>query len=139
MHKIATTPITIECFETDDYDPLLIIDAGIDDTGDTPYCYKYEIDDFIQSQSNIKFYYENCLISFLELLRQRYLETKDKKYWKELIRWLPESWLQKRTWTANYEVLKTIYEQRVNHKLTEWKTFCNKIKELPYANDLLII
>lgn len=59
--------------------------------------------------------------------------------WKELIRWLPESWLQMRTWTANYEVLRNIYFQRKNHKLSEWRTFCKWIEKLPYANELIII
>ena len=59
--------------------------------------------------------------------------------WKELIRWLPESWLQTRTWTANYEVLRSIYLQRKNHKLSEWRVFCRWIERLPYANEFILI
>ena len=78
------------------------------------------------------------LISDLEFCRKKYNETKDKKYWKELIRLLPESWLQKRTITLNYENLLTIYQQRKNHKLTEWsKSFINWVKTLPYAEELI--
>ena len=74
---------------------------------------------------------------------QEYEEAKKaqvmaKKYWKELIRLLPESWLQKRTITMNYENLLTIYRQRKNHKLTEWsKLFCDWVKTLPYAEELI--
>ena len=85
------------------------------------------------------------IIEQLEFLRQKYLETKDKKYWKELVRWLPESWLQTRTWTANYEVIRTIVHQRENHKLNEWSgqddsskdNFIKWAKSLPYAEELI--
>ena len=76
-------------------------------------------------------------INFLEQLRQKYLETKDKRYWKELVRWLPEGWLQTRTWTANYEVLRNIYHQRKGHKLTEWQQFRELIEQLPYAQEFI--
>ena len=77
------------------------------------------------------------MINHCETLRKRYLETKDKKYWKELIRILPESWLQTRTWTANYEVLRNIVHQRQGHKLTEWQSFIGWVKTLPYAEELI--
>ena len=77
------------------------------------------------------------LIVACEHLRKKYLATKDRRYWKELIRILPESWLQTRTWSANYMVLRSIYFQRKNHKLSEWKTFCDFIKLLPYSDELI--
>ena len=79
------------------------------------------------------------ILNYCEELRQRYLETKDKRYWKELVRWLPESWLQKRTWTANYETIRAICSQgqRRNHKLQEWKDFCGIIENLPYGKELI--
>ena len=77
-------------------------------------------------------------IDALELLRQKYLETKDIRYWKELIRWLPESWLQTRTWTADYAVLRNIIHWRQGHKLSEWGQFIDWTKTLPYAEDLLL-
>ena len=107
MHKLATTPITLECFEIDDYNK--------DIANDFPY----------------------HIICYCEELRQKYLETKDIRYWKELIRWLPESWLQTRTWTANYAVLRQIYHWRKNHKLTEWHQFCDFLLTLPYAQQLI--
>lgn len=73
-----------------------------------------------------------------ELLREKYLETEDKKYWKALIRLLPMSWTYKRTWSANYEVLRNIYHQRREHKLSEWHQFCDFIEKLPYAKDFIV-
>ena len=109
MHKLASTPITIDCFEMDDY------------------CGFFEIQ------------WKN-LIALLEQCRKEYNETRDKRYWKELIRLLPESWLQKRTITMNYENLLNMYRQRKNHKLTEWsKSFCDWVKNLPYAEELICL
>ena len=115
MHKLASTPITLDCFEIDDYEPRLqLID---------PIHVDIRISQFIED---------------LEQLRQLYNQTKDIRYWKELIRWLPESWLQTRTWTADYSVLRNIYHWRKNHKLTEWHQFCDFIvNNLPYGKELI--
>ena len=113
MHKLASTPITKDCFEMDDFVEL-----------DNGFCTDMW----------------NSLIEWLEGLRQKYNETKDKRYWKELIRLLPESWLQKRTITMNYENILNMYRQRKNHKLTEWsKSFCDWVKTLPYAEELICL
>lgn len=112
MHTIHKQPITIDCFETDDY------------------------------HKEICPYIEQELIPHLEKLRQAYLKSNNKDDWKELIRWLPESWLQKRTWTGNYENLLGMCSvgQRRNHKLSEWSTsFMNFAKKLPYAKEFLNI
>ena len=121
MHKITSKPITLDCFETDDY---------------TEIGFPNEHNHFVKE-----------LIAYLEFLRQKYLETKDYKYWKELIRWLPESWLQTRTVTMNYENLLSMYHQRRFHKLDEWSgieedgvmtpTFIKFLEALPYANHFL--
>ena len=118
MHKLASTPITKKCFEMDDYNGnglLKLYDRE-----------PYNIDDMWDS-----------MICYCETLRQRYLETKDMKYWKELIRVLPESWLQTRAWSANYSTLRGIIHWRRGHKLSEWAQFINWCKELPYAEELL--
>ena len=79
------------------------------------------------------------IIDWIESLRLAYLETKDKRYWKELIRWLPESWLQTRTVTMNYENVRNMYFQRKNHKLTEWsESFIKWVESLPYAKELIM-
>ena len=127
MHKLTSKPITIDCFETDDYDDSLTLEHRPNGT-----CVGVIVDD---------------LIDDLEALRQKYLETNDKAYWKELVRWLPESWLQTRTVTMNYENILSMVHQREHHKLTEWsgngETFTNEsfIKfatSLPYMQDFLI-
>ena len=138
MHKLASTPITIDCFETDDYDPDLIFEEGIDDSSDNPFHYTRDIG-WVVGERGYNYYSEETLISFLESLRKKYLETKDMRYWKELIRWLPESWLQTRTVTMNYENLYSIVRQREGHKLTEWATFINWVHTLPFANELIFI
>lgn len=114
MHKLASTPITIECFEMDDYETEL-------------------------RKINLPLIWSGLIFN-LETLRKLYNETKDKRYWKELIRLLPESWLQKRTITMNYENILNMVRHRTNHKLTEWsKSFIDWVKSLPYADDLIFI
>ena len=111
MHKLADTPITLDCFELTS---VKLCEAG-------------------------KQYFQE-----LENMRIRYNELKNtdaekaKRYWKALIQLLPESWLQKRTVTMNYENVLNMYRQRKNHKLSEWsKSFCDWVKTLPYAEELI--
>ena len=125
MHKLTSKPITLECFEIDDYNDSasFLHNEGI--------C----VGDFVDD-----------LIINLEGLRRMYLATNDKRYWKELVRWLPNGWLQTRTVTMNYENLLSMVHQREHHKLTEWsgdgKSFVNEsfikfAKSLPYANEFI--
>ena len=72
-------------------------------------------------------------IGRLNYCREKYLETKDKKYWWPLIQLLPSSYNQKRTVMLNYEVLANMYRSRKNHKLDEWHTFCDWIETLPHS------
>ena len=73
------------------------------------------------------------VIVTLNFYRNKYLSTKDKKYWWQMIQLLPSSYNQKRTIMLNYEVLANIYKSRQNHKLDEWRDFCKWIKTLPYS------
>ena len=126
MHRLAKTPITLDCFETDDYDP------------DLSLAYDREDDDYDDGLDDISVYVED-MIMVMENLRKAYLATDDKRYWKDLIRFLPEGWLQKRTTTLNYQVLRQMYFDRRNHKLTEWsKSFVEWVKTLPYAEELIM-
>lgn len=75
----------------------------------------------------------NQTIACLNVCRKNYLETKDKKYWWQMIQLLPSSYNQRRTVMLNYEVLANIYKSRRNHKLDEWHTFCDWIEGLPYS------
>lgn len=126
MHRLAKTPITLDCFETDDYDP------------DLSLAYDREDDDYDDGLDDISVYVED-MIMVMENLRKAYLATDDKRYWKELIRLLPEGWLQKRMTTLNYQVLRQMYFDRRYHKLTEWsKSFVEWVKTLPYAEELIM-
>lgn len=70
-------------------------------------------------------------------LREKYNETKEKKYWRALIELLPESYNQRATVQLNYEVLANMYKSRKDHKLDEWHTFCDWIENLPYGKELI--
>lgn len=111
MHKIHSKPIELSDFSIDDF---YIDDEGIN--------------------------LEDCFINVIadcEMLRLKYLETKDKKYWRGLIQLLPSSYNQKRTVQFNYQVLKNMYHARKNHKLDCWIEFCKWVETLPYAKELI--
>lgn len=81
----------------------------------------------------------DSVIACLEAERQKFLETKDKANWINMIQLLPSSYNQMRTVTMNYEVLINIYYARRNHKLSEWHVLCDAIKALPYADKLILV
>nr|WP_314503266.1 hypothetical protein [uncultured Lachnoanaerobaculum sp.] len=78
------------------------------------------------------------IVNELEKIRLEYIEKKDKALWYDLIQLLPSSYNQMRTCTLNYETLVNIYKSRKNHKLEEWRSFCEWIKTLPYAKEIII-
>ena len=118
MHKIHEKEFTIEDFSCEH----LIDGYGVCDI----HTYEYD------GPNNPKDVL-NLMVDMLNEARQLYLETKDKKYWWQMIQLLPSSYNQKRTVMLNYEVLANIYESRKDHKLDEWHTFCHWIDELPYS------
>ena len=73
------------------------------------------------------------IIESLNIAREAFLGTNDKRYWWQMIQLLPSSYNQRRTVMFNYEVLANIYKSRRNHKLDEWHTFCDWIESLPYS------
>lgn len=77
-------------------------------------------------------------VAYMEEVRKKFVETKDKTCWYDLIQMLPSSYNQLRTCTLNYETLSNIYYARKAHKLGEWHTLCDWIKTLPYAADIII-
>jgi hypothetical protein len=95
-------------------------------------------------KENIKTFTKD-FIDYLEWLRQKYLETKDvmpkdNPYWRTLIQLLPSSYNQTRMWTANYATLREIYMWRKNHKLVEWRQFCELFTDdnlFPYGKELI--
>ena len=108
MHKIHAKEFTLEDFS-----------------------HEHLIDD--KSAEVLGLEYLEFLIGGLNKHRKQYLETKDKKYWWQMIQLLPTSYNQKRTVMLNYEVLANIYKSRKNHKLDEWHEFCEWIESLPYS------
>ena len=82
--------------------------------------------------------YLSAIVEYLESVRQRYMATKDKPYWYDLIQLLPESYNQMRTCTLSYETLRNIAHSRAGHKLDEWRVgFMDWMHTLPYADDLI--
>ena len=119
MHKIASYPITQDFFSIDeDWSDLIAFEDedGVTCTITEAYAGVVEI----------------C-----ESLRQKYLESKDKRFWRALVSILPNGWMQKRTVTLNYQVLRAMYFARRHHKLQEWHDFCAWVESLPYAKELI--
>lgn len=99
----------------------------------------FEMDDFSHdhmTEDTLKFM--QMVVEQLEVIRNRYLEDKNKDHWYDMIQLLPSSYNQMRTCTLNYETLTNIYFARKHHKLDEWHTFCDFIEQLPYAKELIL-
>lgn len=116
MHKIQEKEFTLEDFSCEHLDLLNVKPI-------------YDIN-FVSSLKEI--------LRCLNLARDKYLKTKDKKYWWQMIQLLPSSYNQTRNVMLNYEVLANMYHSRKNHKLDEWREFCKWIKNLPYS-ELIIL
>ena len=118
MHKIAAKEFTVDDFShehlIDSLDDNWNISAGDE-------CRSAPLDILCTT------------IDALNIYREKYLETKDKNYWWQMIQLLPSSYNQRRTIMLNYEVLANIYKSRKNHKLDEWHVFCDWIEGLPYS------
>ena len=117
MHKIADKEFTLEDFSCEH------LDIHREHTMYAPTEYRFSSADLLKLE-----------IDVLNQCRQKYLETKAKSYWWQMIQLLPSSYNQKRTVMLNYEVLANIYKSRKNHKLDEWHTLCDWIEQLPYSN-----
>lgn len=116
MHKIADKEFTLEDFSCEH------LDIYREHTMYAPTEYRFSSTDLLKLE-----------IDVLNQCRQKYLETKDKKYWWQMIQLLPSSYNQRRTVMLNYEVLANIYKSRKGHRLDEWHTFCDWIESLPYS------
>lgn len=122
MNNIADKEFTVEDFS---YEHLL--NMANNDAGDAL---------FLNDTNNIRVDSDNLLgltINVLNYYRGRYIKTKDKRYWWQLIQLLPISYNQLRTVMLNYEVLANIYNSIQNYKLDEWHTFCDWVDGLPYS------
>ena len=121
MHKIAEKEFTLEDFSHEHLDAFvpenenhITIEGG----------------EFISlnTEGHLR-----MVVHHLNFNREKYLETKDKRFWWQMIQLLPSSYNQTRNIMLNYEVLTNIYRQRKNHKLDVWREFCKWIESLPYS------
>lgn len=117
MHKIHTKGFTLDDFSHEHLDDFCDYHDGITESETTSF-FKASMLGTVYS---------------LNVARELYLRTKDKKYWWQMIQLLPSSYNQKRTVMLNYEVLVGIYRWRKDHKLDEWREFCRWIEQLPYS------
>lgn len=131
MHKIAAKEFTLEDFSTEHLigSPIPNFNKHVhvtekEEAGNK--CYSFGL-------GATPICFMEWVIGVLNTYRELYLETKDKKYWWQMIQLLPSSYNQKRTVMLNYEVLANIYKSRRNHKLDEWHIFCDWIESLPYS------
>lgn len=115
MHKITEKEFTLDDFSHEHLEPTTF--DGTSHSG---------------CKSTLK-----CVIDILNGMRIRYLTTKNKYYWWQIIQLLPSSYNQRATLMLNYEVLANMYHSRKNHKLDEWREFCSWIENLPYAKELI--
>ena len=121
MHKIHAKEFTLDDFS---HEHLLFEGEGFE-------TYPYRAESRYGGWESV--YILEVVVEALNKAKDLYLETKDKKYWWQMIQLLPSSYNQKRTLMLNYEVLVGIYRDRRNHKLDEWHTFCDWIESLPYS------
>lgn len=99
----------------------------------------FELDDFSHDHMTPEtLAFMNTVVEQLESIRQKYVQDKKKEDWYDLIQLLPSSYNQLRTCSMNYETLINMYQARKNHKLQEWHTFCDWVKTLPYAQELIL-
>lgn len=98
---------------------------------------EFTLDDFSHEHLYSPLHDLKPTVDLLNVYRERFLDTKDKADWWQLIQLLPSSYNQRRTWDLNYAVLRNIYHARRNHKIDEWHTLCDWIETLPYAKDLI--
>lgn len=126
MHKIHAKEFTV-----DDFSCEHLIDSDVEEVIPEDWVNVAEEGYFTEQWDSMEFL--KMTVRALNVYRSRFLETKDKKYWWQMIQLLPQSYNQKRTVMLNYEVLVNIYRWRRDHKLDCWHTFCDWIESLPYS------
>lgn len=95
---------------------------------------EFTLDDFSHEQMHDAFRADlQRLVKLLNIARNKFLETGDKRFWWDMIQLLPSSYNQRRTVQLNYAVLRNMYHARKGHKLDEWRNFCAWMETLPYS------
>lgn len=128
MHKLHEKEFTMDDFSHEKLD-------GIDDYPITAR--------FANQSSDVVF--KSCSLGSLEITigilnhyREKFIETKNKHYWDQMVQLLPQSYNQKRTVDLNYQVLAHMYFARRNHKLNEWREFCDWVLTLPHFCEIVV-
>ena len=110
---------------------------------------RYRFVEFVSSQSTMhrisKFdltqqyneYVDKRIIDIMNELKDTYNKTQDKEDYLRLLYSNPSGFELTARLTTNYRALKTVYSQRKNHRLPEWREFCKWIETLPYAQELI--
>lgn len=119
MHKIHAKEFTLDDFS---HEHLMA------------NCDNYEAQIFAESSMELL----SRTVTTLNIYRDVYLRTKDKKYWWQMIQLLPSSYNQRRTVQLNYQVLKSMYPDRHVHKLDCWRDFCKWAESLPYFKEIVL-
>lgn len=131
MYKIAAKEFTIEDFS---HEHLMSYDnSNYWEEDDNNACFVEKRQGNFRAVVVPQSILEDFLIPMLNTAREKYIETKDKKFWWQMIQLLPSSYNQKRTIMLNYEVLNNMYHFRKDHKLDEWRELCKWIEGLPYS------
>lgn len=100
---------------------------------------EFDANDFSTDHLYLESHYLICrIIERLNFCREQYIKTNDKSWWWQMIQLLPSSYNQRRTVQINYAVALNIYNARKNHKLDEWRIFCDEIKKLPYFEKICL-
>lgn len=126
MHKIAAKE-----FELDDFSWEQLLNNGCD-----LFACEFGKGNFATLIQPIQLM-TNFIIPSLNVCREKYLETKDKKFWWQLIQLLPSSYNQRRTICMSYEVVFKIIKERTGHKLDEWNDFVAILRDLPYVEEIM--
>lgn len=113
MHKLGSRPLTIEDFSIDSE---VVLSSTV----------QLDFGEFLKNYNKL-----------IALWKKTENPTEKKEYWRLMIEWLPQSFMQKRTVDFNYETALAMYFQRRNHKLSEWHVVCDAIKSLPYMEDFI--
>lgn len=133
MHKIHSKEFNIDDFSHEhmfgDFDPI-------------PYKTDSDANCELLTSGPISITSGSCMmimISLLNFYREKFLETKDKEYWWQMIQLLPSSYNQTRTVTMNYENAVSMIKQRTGHKLDEWRIFVKFLKDLPHLEEIITL
>lgn len=86
-----------------------------------------------ESDSTYSKYTDARMTEIMRELIARYNETQDPEDYLRVLYSNPAGFYLTAGITTNYRALKTIYAQRKNHRLPEWREFCKWIESLPYS------